>query len=127
MLGTTPGVHLPEKIGGNAANVPHQRIFELAVTDRAAHRRADLHPVAGWELAIHAWSFRSVTVGWEAQPSRNALPDYRDSSRESSTGAGCGRLQRAIGASISGWYDPEPEHAPAPGSAWSDRPARVCR
>jgi hypothetical protein len=70
MLGTTPGVHLPEEIGGDATNVPHQRIFELAVTDRAAHWRAGLHPIAGWKLAIHTWSFRSVTVGWEAYPSQ---------------------------------------------------------
>ena len=50
MLRAAAGVNLPDEIRGDAADIPHQRLFELAVTDRAAHRRARLHPVRGGNL-----------------------------------------------------------------------------
>ena len=53
VLGTAPGMDLPEEIGRDATDIADQRVLELAVTDRAAHRRAGLHPIAGRELAVH--------------------------------------------------------------------------
>src|SRR5262245_27698511 len=45
VLGTTPGVNLPDQIGGDATDVPDQGVFEFAITDWAAQRSLDLHAV----------------------------------------------------------------------------------
>src|SRR5215203_2655011 len=70
MLRAAPRVHLPEKIRRHAADIPHQRVLELTVTDRAPHWRARLHPVPRSKLTVHSYVMCSMRRGQESRRTR---------------------------------------------------------